>query len=112
MATSRYAYSKVVTIVDEYNPRDIARRLSTWGSVKSTDISSPDDIRYELKSSDRLDHVAYNYLGDGRYWWMICLANDLVSPFDKTLRPGRILTIPSNPERVLNVLKAKINRKN
>lgn len=109
MATSRYEYSKIIKFTEgEFN----ISKLSTWGNISSEEISSDSDILYEYKYTDRLENLAYKYLGDSRYWWMICVANNISSPFDKKLTPGALIVIPGSVELILNVLRAKIDRKN
>ena len=37
------------------------------------------------KETDRMDAMAETFYGDSRYWWIICLMNNLVNPFSYNL---------------------------
>lgn len=51
-------------------------------------------IRHQVIQSDRLDFLAYNYLGDARLWWVILELNpQYLTPED--VRIGDIITIPT-----------------
>jgi len=51
---------------------------------------------------DRLDNLAFKYLGAGEYWWVIALINNLEWAF--TFEEGQILKIPINIEDVLRII--------
>jgi len=85
-------------------------RLATFPSIKASDIISNNDTFYSYRSTDRLDDIAYKHYGEGRYWWIICIANNLVSPFDKGLVPGKQIRIPANVDKIFNVIKSKTSR--
>mgnify|MGYP005851564059 CR=1 FL=1 len=53
----------------------------------------PDDLFHVVESGDRIDLLAYRYLGDPTLWWVICDYNDLFFPLDLEL--GIALRIPS-----------------
>ena len=55
--------------------------------------SEPDDVFHVLQDGDRIDLLAYRYLGDPTLWWVICDYNDIFLPFDLEL--GAVLRIPS-----------------
>ena len=57
-----------------------------------------DDRLHTVVEGDRMDLLAYRYLGDARLWWIICDYNDLFFPL--ALNAGWVLRIPSE-ERVL-----------
>lgn len=48
---------------------------------------------------DRLDNLASIHLGDGQYWWIIALFNNLDWAY--TIEEGQILSIPTNLDEVL-----------
>jgi len=104
MATTRYQYSG--TIVDE---KKNTRRMSLFPTIKADDITSPDDIIVELKVTDRFDKLANDYLGDGRLWWVLCLINDVSTPF--SLLPGSLIRIPTNISKVMNAIQRKAYEK-
>ena len=53
----------------------------------------PDDRFHEVILGDRVDKLAYRYLGDASLWFVICDVNDIPFPLDLT--PGLKLRIPS-----------------
>ncbi|MHB1001979.1 MAG: LysM peptidoglycan-binding domain-containing protein [Armatimonadota bacterium] len=55
--------------------------------------SQPDDIFHVVQAGDRIDLLAYRYLGDPTLWWVICDYNDIFYPLDLDL--GMIIRIPS-----------------
>ena len=57
----------------------------------------PDDRFHTVIDGDRLDLLAYHYLGDVRLWWVICDYNEIFLPLE--LEVGLVLRIPSE-ERV------------
>ena len=64
------------------------------GSRSSIDISpQPDDIFHIVQAGDRIDLLAYRYLGDPTLWWIICDYNDIFLPLEVEL--GAVLRIPS-----------------
>ena len=72
MPISRYANFKTV-----YDDKTKKRRLETFPPISSSQVKSSSDIIIKLDEAQRIDAIAANYLGDGRYWWCICLLNDL-----------------------------------
>lgn len=61
----------------------------------------PDDRFHVVIEGDRIDLLAYRYLGDATLWWVICDFNDVFFPLD--LPVGATLRIPSL-ERVMMTL--------
>jgi len=100
MPTSRYANFRTV-----FDPKTRKRRLETFPSISSDQVRSASDIIIKLDQAQRIDAIAANYLGDGRYWWCICLLNDLVFPFGKELKAGTILRIPQNIDKFINAIQ-------
>ncbi len=64
--------------------------------------SQPDDIFHVVQDGDRIDLLAYRYLGDPTHWWVICDYNDILFPLDLEL--GIVLRIPSLEHLEMNVL--------
>jgi len=77
---------------------------NTFKSLHIEDVMSDDDFFYVLKDRERLDQIARRFLGDGRYWWIICIMNDLNGPFDANLRPGAIIRITRNINNIISKL--------
>ena len=61
----------------------------------------------EYTTDKRMDALAAEHLGNGRYWWAICMMNDLNSPFDPHLAPGMSLRIPTSLRALTKFLKGK-----
>lgn len=102
MPTSRYANFR--TVLDTKTQK---RRLETFPPISSADVRSANDIVIELDQAQRIDAIAANYLGDGRYWWCICLLNDLTFPFGKNLKAGTLLRIPNNIDNFINAIQKR-----
>lgn len=52
-----------------------------------------DDVFYTVVEGDRIDLIAYRYLGRADLWWVICDYNDVFFPLE--IEPGVTLRIPS-----------------
>ena len=66
-------YKNFGTIKD---PKTGKMRLRTFPPVSSREVRRQNDITVRLQGAMRIDKIAEEYLGDGRYWWIICLLND------------------------------------
>ncbi len=42
----------------------------------------PDDRFHTVVTGDRLDVLAYRYLGNADFWWVICDSNEIAFPFE------------------------------
>ena len=74
------------------------RRLNDttfWEGTRPPEIEPADSDRaHTIRIADRLDNLAFGYLGDPNLGWVILLRNDLrLVPND--LVPGRKLFIPT-----------------
>jgi hypothetical protein len=64
------------------------------GMRPTIDTSSrADDRFYTVIEGDRIDLLAFRYLGAADLWWIICDYNDIFFPLELT--PGAVLRIPS-----------------
>lgn len=52
-----------------------------------------DDRFHAVKDGDRIDRIAFDYLGNAALWWVICDYNDVFYPLE--LEIGSVLRIPS-----------------
>ncbi len=50
--------------------------------------------KYAIVDGDRLDNLAYKYLGDPLLYWTICDANGATDPDDLTAQVGSTIQIP------------------
>ena len=106
MATSRYEkFSQV-----RKNSKDYYR-LETFPSLQAEELESIPHNIVMWKETDRMDAMAQDLLGDARYWWVICLMNDLVNPFSYNLLPGTLLKIPYEATAVISIIKRKQSAK-
>jgi len=103
MAISRY---KEFGVVKDQSTRRL--RLESFPHIRSEDLHDANDIIIQYTDGMRMDTLARDYLGDGRYWWVICLMNDLDLPFGDRLLPGVIIRIPINISEILNKISNKI----
>ena len=52
----------------------------------------------ELRASERLDHVAGEFYGDGRLWWIIAAASGI--GWAPQCPPGTVINIPTNLSQI------------
>ena len=55
-----------------------------------------------MVEGDRIDLLAYRYLGDPTLWWVICDFNDIAFPLELTV--GATLRIPSFDHVMLTLM--------
>jgi len=105
MAISRY--EKFLNVRDRKKRKP---RLETFPPIKAVDlIDDNNDVIINFQDGQKLDQLAAQYLGDGRYWWAICLLNDIHLPFGSTVLPGTKLRIPTNINNILNHIQTKVD---
>lgn len=104
MAKSRY--SILQKTIDE---KDFTIRHQTFPNISGEDLYSPNDTFMVWDETQRLDKIADEILGDGRYWWIICLINNIDFPFGK-IQNGRTIRIPTNLNYIFNILNIKVNQ--
>ena len=51
-------------------------------------------LNYVVVDGDRLDNLAYKYLGDPLLYWTICDANGATDPDELTAQVGKTIQIP------------------
>lgn len=83
------------------------KAMTSFPFINPVDLQSADDFFVKLQYGQRIDHLAHKYLGDGHYWWIICLLNGLKTPFDSALITGRILRIPITTAKFFKILEEK-----
>ncbi|NLN74996.1 MAG: hypothetical protein GX139_01620 [Armatimonadetes bacterium] len=62
----------------------------------------PDDVFHAVVKGDRIDLIAYRYLGRAELWWIVCDYNDIFFPLDLEL--GRMLRLPSEEQVEMRIL--------
>lgn len=98
MATDRYSF-QTIKIGEE------KRFISSFPKINPKELYSDSDVFIKIQYGQRLDNIAFQYLGDGRYWWAICLMNGLDSPFNAAF--GQLLRIPISISKIIQVLESK-----
>lgn len=88
MAVTRYRNTEILS-GSHYGTFDLS-------SAQLTDVSV---FLIRTSAMDRLDTLAFKYLGAGEYWWVLALLNDIEWAFSFT--PGEILKIPYDVQDVL-----------
>ena len=102
MAKSRYNNFSKVRSNDGYY-----YRMETFPSIRSEDLEGIPHSIVMWKDTDRMDAMAETFYGDSRYWWIICLMNDLVNPFSYDLLPGTLIKIPNEAATIVNMVQRK-----
>ena len=104
MPVSRYQnFSTVLDI------KTRKKSFETFPPISSQELKQRDDIFIELSDAQRIDVLADTHLGDGRYWWIICLLNDLIFPFGKQVAAGTILRLPASVDVFVDLIQRKIS---
>ena len=62
----------------------------------------PDDVFHTVVAGDRIDLIAYRYLGRADLWWVICDYNDIFFPLE--LEIGTVLRVPSADHVEMRIL--------
>mgnify|MGYP001558493041 CR=1 FL=1 len=84
------------------------QRFETFPNITPEDIRDDEnDVILRIQDGQRIDALAHSFLGDGRYWWIICLANGINFPLGNEMKPGTLLRIPTNANRVLSMIRDK-----
>lgn len=86
---SRYAHLKQATLTtpDGREVRYVERRLvPRAGEMRELG-------RVRVEAGDRLDLIAERTLGQPLAYWLVCDANEAMSPLELTERAGRVLRI-------------------
>ena len=106
MAVSRYSDFAQV----RKNPKD-QFRLETFPALTREELNNIPLNIVVWKETDRMDALANDLLGSAQYWWVICLMNNLVSPFSYNLLPGTTLKIPHEVNSIINIIQRKLKGK-
>jgi hypothetical protein len=88
MAISRYRNTGIVN----------SKHYSTV-DLPDIDLTKIPTFNVRLSNADRLDVVAFKYLGAGEYWWVLAFINDL--DWFVGFEDGQIIKIPVNVDDVL-----------
>ncbi len=85
--------------------------VTYWDTLELPDLPvQSDDLQYTVRSTDRIDLLAFRFYGDSLLWWVIAEANDFeILPTD--LFASDVIRIPS-PRFVLQALFSTKKRQN
>ncbi len=87
MATSRYVAAPIIGLGSQRGTSlavAAVRAAVSSGGIMSTQTT--------LKGSERLDTIAGDVYGDGRYWWVIAAASNI--GWAMQVPAGTLLTVP------------------
>jgi hypothetical protein len=104
MATERYSFQQIKQIQDSDGTQK--NIISILPTINPSDLYSSSDIFLKIQAGQRIDNLAFKYLGDGKYWWAICLINGLANPFDVSLISGTLLRIPTSINKIIQFLES------
>lgn len=106
MAISRY--NNLKTVVDEKTGK---KRMALFPQLSAAELADSADVIVTTQDGESLDFLAHKYLGDGRYWWIIALLNNVSLPLGDFLQAGTSLRIPTNINNITNKIASKRNDK-
>ena len=101
----RYFRRKSVTITDGSRGKIRILASDPGISKRIRDGIKRGTIQYLVKTlngSERLDTLAGKYYGDSTLWWIIAAANGI--GWALQVSPGIDLIIPTDPEKVFNLI--------
>jgi hypothetical protein len=91
MASSRYKNIPIIS----------GSYYSTFDFPK-IDLSKLHTFNIRTSTADRLDTLAFRYLGAGEYWWILAMINNYAWAFDFV--PGEIMKVPTNVDDILRLI--------
>lgn len=97
MAVSRYENTPILGLGNQYGTsraHSQIREAIKNGAITYQTIS--------LKGFERLDTLAGQFYGDGRYWWILAAASDI--GWGLQIPPGTEIYVP-NLDQVLSVIQ-------
>lgn len=86
--------------------------IATFSQINPKELQRPDDVFVKIGYGQRIDGLAYDYLGDGGFWWVLCMVNGFATPFDPQIVAGTVIRIPSSLGYIFNVLEQKAAQTN
>lgn len=103
MPKSRYADSPVLTGSggSMYGSRGLP--VQALGYRELDLLEGVETVEHVVRQGERLDHIAFRFLGDESYWWVVALVNGIDYPFSSGgLTAGSTLRIPREIRDVLD----------
>jgi nucleoid-associated protein YgaU len=71
---------------------DSGKRYYT-SAIPMADIPRPIEYEHVARLGDRWDTIAYKYLGNAKYWYVVARANNGVNG-SMFIKPGTVIIIP------------------
>lgn len=96
MPTSRYRKDNLIG-----EPRKLATSNSVDRIREAVSSGRLSVIEITLSENQRLDHLAGQYLGDGRYWWIIAACSGI--GWGLQIPPGTRILIPNDLSAALEI---------
>jgi nucleoid-associated protein YgaU len=87
MAISRYTRTPVLAFSSQY-----ATSVATQMIRKAIQSGVIPVKEYILHDGERLDTLAGEFYGDGRYWWVLAAASDI--GWGLQIPPGTVIKVP------------------
>ncbi len=89
MSISRYKNNSILNIGKNFGSPEYLNNIRS--SINSGRIGIINNII--LNEEQRLDILAGQYYGDGRYWWVLAIASGI--GYSLQVPPGTLITIPN-----------------
>ena len=96
MPVSRYRKDNIISKPSRLSTTEGITRIRN--GISNGTITTSEMV---LSQSQRLDHLAGQYYGDGRYWWVIAIASGI--GWALQVPPGTRILIPDDLAAVLEV---------
>jgi hypothetical protein len=91
MPVSRYANSSRLAFGTQYGTSNAIANLRS--AIKNDQLSYTTIV---LRGAERLDTLAGEAYGDGRYWWILAAASDI--GWSLQVPPGTVINVPNLSE--------------
>ena len=76
---------------------------TTFKRVPQEKLDSIPAYDYQVKVGERLDQIAFKNYGNGKFWWIIALVNNVGFEFSD-ISVGKTIKIPFSTEDVFKLL--------
>ena len=94
--TSLSRFSLITPNLLEFKGKSTKEIISTkgWATYARTIKTAPSKLAVVPAGCEgRADLLSYRIYGTSDYWWVICVANNIIDPFEQ-LKAGRQIRVP------------------